>query len=82
MNVKTAYCLSKLGDDYSGGLVKYFVEAFEALGGTCVQDTFPVITSYSIHYTKLYDWSMISWAASVDTGEKKTSAPLFLALLM
>ena len=41
LNVKTAYCLSKLGDDYSGGLVKYFVEAFEALGGTCVQDTFP-----------------------------------------
>ncbi len=41
LGVKTAYCLSKLGDDYSGGLVKYFVEAFEKLGGTCVQDTFP-----------------------------------------
>lgn len=41
LGVKTAYCLSKLGDDYSGGLVNYFVEAFEALGGTCVQDTFP-----------------------------------------
>ena len=41
LGVKTAYCLAKLGDDYSGGLVNYFVEAFEALGGTCVQDTFP-----------------------------------------
>lgn len=41
LNVKKAYCLSKLGDDYSGGLVNYFVQAFEALGGTCVQDTFP-----------------------------------------
>jgi branched-chain amino acid transport system substrate-binding protein len=41
LGVKTAYCLSKLGDDYSGGLVNYFVKAFEALGGTCVQDTFP-----------------------------------------
>ena len=41
LGVKTAYCLSKLGDDYSGGLVNYFVQAFEALGGTCVQDTFP-----------------------------------------
>ncbi len=41
LGVKKAYCLSKLGDDYSGGLVNYFVEAFEALGGTCVQDTFP-----------------------------------------
>ncbi len=41
LGVKTAYCLSKLGDDYSGGLVNYFVKAFEALGGTCIQDTFP-----------------------------------------
>lgn len=41
LGVKTAYCLSKLGDDYSGGLVNYFVKAFEALGGACVQDTFP-----------------------------------------
>jgi branched-chain amino acid transport system substrate-binding protein len=41
LGLKTAYCLSKLGDDYSGGLVNYFVEAFEALGGTCLQDTFP-----------------------------------------
>ncbi len=41
LGMKTAYCLSKLGDDYSGGLVNYFVKAFEALGGTCVQDTFP-----------------------------------------
>ena len=41
LGVKTAHCLSKLGDDYSGGLVNYFVKAFEALGGTCVQDTFP-----------------------------------------
>ncbi len=41
LGVKSAYCLSKLGDDYSGGLVNYFVKAFEALGGTCVQDTFP-----------------------------------------
>ena len=41
LGVTKAYCLSKLGDDYSGGLVNYFVKAFEALGGTCVQDTFP-----------------------------------------
>jgi branched-chain amino acid transport system substrate-binding protein len=41
LGVTKAYCLSKLGDDYSGGLVNYFVEAFEALGGECVQETFP-----------------------------------------
>ena len=41
LGVTKAYCLSKLGDDYSGGLVKYFVEAFEGLGGECVEETFP-----------------------------------------
>ncbi len=42
---KKAYCLSKLGDDYSGGLVKYFVEAFKALGGEVIEETFPDGTS-------------------------------------
>lgn len=44
-NAKKAYCLSKLGDDYSGGLVKYFVEAFKKLGGEVVEETFPDGTS-------------------------------------
>lgn len=38
---KKAYCLAKLGDDYSTGLVNYFVEAFEKNGGTVVSETFP-----------------------------------------
>ena len=38
---KTAYCISKLGDDYSVGLCNYFQKAFEALGGTVVYETFP-----------------------------------------
>lgn len=38
---KTAYCLSKLGDDYSGGLTHYFKTAFEALGGTVITAEFP-----------------------------------------
>ncbi len=42
---KKAYCLSKLGDDYSGGLVKYFVDAFKKLGGEVVEETFPDGTS-------------------------------------
>jgi branched-chain amino acid transport system substrate-binding protein len=41
LGVKKAYCLSKLGDDYSNGLVNYFVDAFQKLGGQCVTDTFP-----------------------------------------
>ena len=40
-----AYCLAKMGDDYSTGLVNYFKEAFEGLGGTVVSQTFPADTS-------------------------------------
>jgi branched-chain amino acid transport system substrate-binding protein len=38
---KKAYCLAKLGDDYSVGLCNYFMEAFEALGGEVIYETFP-----------------------------------------
>ncbi len=41
LGVTKAYCLNKLGDDYSGGLVKYFIDAFESLGGECVHEEFP-----------------------------------------
>ena len=41
LGVTKAYCLNKLGDDYSGGLVNYFIDAFEGLGGECVHDEFP-----------------------------------------
>lgn len=37
---KTAYILTKMGDDYSVGLGKYFKSAFEGLGGTVVEETF------------------------------------------
>ena len=50
LGAKKAYCLSKQGDDYSGGLVSYFVKAFGE--GNCVQDTFPEGTSdYSTYIT-------------------------------
>ena len=39
-SAKKAYVLTKLGDDYSTGLGYYFTEAFEALGGEVVSDTF------------------------------------------
>lgn len=39
-SAKKAYCLAKLGDDYSAGLVHYFTEAFKALGGEVVSETF------------------------------------------
>lgn len=37
---KTAYILTKLGDDYSVGLGNYFKEAFVALGGTVIEESF------------------------------------------
>lgn len=39
-NAKKAYVLTKLGDDYSTGLGYYFTQAFEALGGEVVAETF------------------------------------------
>ena len=42
---KKAYCLAKLGDDYSVGLCNYFIEAFKKLGGEVVFETFPEGTS-------------------------------------
>ncbi len=41
LGAKKAYCLSKLGDDYSAGLCNYFVEAFKSLGGEVVEESFP-----------------------------------------
>ncbi len=38
---KKAYCLAKLGDDYSMGLCNYFKKTFEALGGEVVFEQFP-----------------------------------------
>jgi branched-chain amino acid transport system substrate-binding protein len=38
--MRKAYCLSKMGDDYSVGLVNYFKEAFKKLGGTVVEEQF------------------------------------------
>ena len=50
LGASKAYCLSKQGDDYSGGLVNYFVQAFGA--ENCVQETFPEGTSdYSTYIT-------------------------------
>ncbi|MDP4132713.1 MAG: ABC transporter substrate-binding protein [Bacillota bacterium] len=47
---KKAYCLTKLGDDYSGGLGHYFTQAFEALGGTVVSETFQEGNSDFVSY--------------------------------
>lgn len=40
LKTKTAYILTKLGDDYSVGLGNYFKKAFESLGGKVIEETF------------------------------------------
>ena len=45
LGAHTAYCLAELGNDYDQGLVTYFKQAFEALGGTVIADSFPNGTS-------------------------------------
>jgi len=45
LNADTVYVLSLLGDDYSQGLSHFFIEQFESLGGTAIQENFPEGTS-------------------------------------
>ena len=50
LGVTTAYVLGLLGSDYDQGLVYYFTEAFEALGGTVVAESFPEGTANFVSY--------------------------------
>ena len=50
LGVDTAYCLGMLGSDYDQGLLFYFQEAFEALGGTVKSEEFPEGTANFVSY--------------------------------
>ena len=50
LGVTTAYTLAMLGSDYDQGLVYYFTEAFEALGGTVVNEDFPEGSANFVSY--------------------------------
>ena len=41
LGVSSAYTLAMLGSDYDQGLIYYFTQAFEALGGTVASEDFP-----------------------------------------
>ncbi len=45
LGAQVAYCLAELGNDYDTGLTYYFQQAFEALGGMVISETFPTGTS-------------------------------------
>ena len=50
LGATTAYTLAMLGSDYDQGLVYYFKQAFEALGGTVVSEDFPEGTANFVSY--------------------------------
>ena len=50
LGVATAYVLGMLGSDYDQGLVYYFTEAFEGLGGTVVAEDFPEGSANFVSY--------------------------------
>ena len=50
LGVTNAYTLAMLGSDYDQGLVYYFTEAFEALGGTVVNEDFPEGSANFVSY--------------------------------
>ncbi len=67
-NAKKAYCLAKLGDDYSVGLSNYFIEAFEKLGGEVVFETFPEGTSdFAAYVTNAKNMKADVFCAPVST---------------
>ena len=57
LGAHTAYCLAELGNDYDVGLCHYFQQAFEAMGGMVISDTFPTgnsdFTSYLSNATAI-----------------------------
>ena len=50
LGVTTAYTLAMLGSDYDQGMVYYFSEAFEALGGTIISEDFPEGSANFVSY--------------------------------
>ncbi len=83
-----AYCLAKQGDDYSTGVVHYFVEAFEALGGEVVSETFPEGTSdFTSYVTNAKNqgcevfFAPVSIEAAVNIIEQANAQGLNLPLL-
>ena len=86
LGTKKAYCLSKQGDDYSGGLVNYFVQAFGA--ENCVQETFPEGTSdYSTYITNAQNqgcdvfFSPVSTEAAAQIIAKASAQSLGMPIL-
>ena len=58
LGVKTAYCLGELGNDYDQGLIEYFKQSFEKLGGTVFKEDFPSKTQ---DFTSYLSNAVVQW---------------------
>ena len=81
-----AYCLSKQGDDYSGGLCNYFIEAFGE--SNCVYEQFPEGTSdFSTYITNAQNqgcdvfFSPVSTEAAAQIIAKASTQDLGMPIL-
>lgn len=45
LKVGTVYCLAEREDNYSAGLCSYFIEAYTAMGGSVIYETYPAGTT-------------------------------------
>ena len=50
LGVDTAYTIAMLGSDYDQGLIYYFTQAFEALGGKVISEDFPEGSANFVSY--------------------------------
>ena len=88
LGATTVYCLGELGNDYDQGLINYFKQAFEALGGMAIVDSFPNntadFTSYlsnAAGYNADVFFCPVSIAYSTQIIQQASSQGLEIAIL-
>lgn len=88
LGASTVYCLGELGNDYDQGLITYFKQAFEGLGGTAIVDSFPTgtadFTSYLTNatgYNADVFFCPVSIAYSTQIIQQASSQGLEIAIL-
>ena len=88
LGATTVYCLGELGNDYDQGLITYFKQAFEGLGGMAIVDSFPTgtadFTSYltnAVGYSADVFFCPVSIAYSTQIIQQASAQGLEIAIL-
>jgi len=88
LGATVAYTLGELGNDYDQGLCTYFKQAFEALGGTVIPESFPTgtadFTSYltnAVNYGAQVFFCPVSIAYSTQIIQQAASQGLTIPVL-